>query len=70
MKTKDFKVGDKVKIRNSITGTIMEITGNGWIKVVWVFHNRGRLLGVPETEINIDGFRASDIESIIEREAP
>ena len=65
MKTKDFKVGDKIKIKNSIECTIMEITPNGWLKCCWMFHNDGRLLGVPKTEMQIDCFRASHVEKII-----
>jgi len=65
MKAKDLKVGDRVRVRNSITGTIIEITGNGWIKVAWLFVNRGGLIGFPEREMQIDGFRASAIEEVI-----
>lgn len=65
MKTRDLRVGDRVKIRNSISGTIIEITRNGWIKVVWTFHNKGKFLDAPDTETMIDGFRARDVETLI-----
>jgi len=65
METRDLKVGDRVRVKNSITGTITEITENGWIKVSWLFVNDGKLIGFPEREMQIDGFRASQIECII-----
>lgn len=65
VKTKELKVGDRVKIRNSISGTIIEITKNGWIKVVWTFHNDGKFVGMPKRETMIDGFRAADVECIL-----
>ena len=68
MKTKDFKVGDKIKIRNSIECRIMEITSNGWLKCCWMFHNRDRMFGEPKREMQIDSFRAAHVEKIIERE--
>ncbi len=68
MKSKDLKIGDRVKIRNSIECTVLEITKNGWIKCCWMFHNNGRFLGMSKTEMQFNSFRASDIEKIIRRE--
>jgi len=65
MKTSDFKVGDKIKIKNSITCTIMEITKNGWLKCCWMFYNNGKFLDIPYREMQINSFRASDVQEII-----
>jgi len=62
MITKDFKIGDKIKIRNSIECRIMEITKNGWIKCCWMFHNKSKFLDEPAQEMQINSFRASDVE--------
>lgn len=65
MKTKDLKVGDRVKVTNSISGRIIKITANGWVHVCWRFVNDGSLITQPETSVEIDGFRAKDIEAVL-----
>lgn len=66
MNTKDFIPGDKIKIKNSITCTIMEVKG-GWLNCCWMFHNKGRFLGEPDREMQLNSFRAKDVEHIVER---
>ena len=67
MKTTDFNSGDKIKIKNSIECTIMEITKNGWLNCCWLFINKKRILGLSDREMEINSFRASDVEYIIKK---
>jgi len=66
MKTKDLKIGDKIRVKNSISGTVIEITDNGWVKVVWNFINDGKLLNRIDfpSSTEISGFRAKNMELI------
>ena len=66
METKDIKVGDKVQIRGSIRCTVMEITSNGWVKCCWLFRDVNNKFGLSFPEMQINSFRASQIDKIIE----
>jgi hypothetical protein len=67
MNAKDLEVGDEVKIKNSITGNIIKITKNGWFKVAWMFVNDGTFTGTPDREMQINGFRAKDVECVLSK---
>jgi hypothetical protein len=63
VKTKDIKIGDRVQVKNSISGRIMEITPNGWVKLAWWFG--GCTTTHQKPSMMVGGFRAKDIECIL-----